>query len=176
MRRVLEPANPESRSSKRQCQGVVVFDRETRNVATSCAQQDAASAGLRYVSDAQSGIRRRRSGTGFSYLRPDSCRLSDPAVVQRLRSLAIPPAWQDVWIWPPKPSFSARRYDGHKVGTQNKDDPADVAKTGFDAMIRRERVVSGWQNKILVAAAHVMPAETLARQHTKMAALGTTDK
>jgi uncharacterized protein len=39
-------------------------------------------------------------------------------------------------------------------------------------------VVSGWQNKlqVAVAAAHVMPEETLARQHTKMAASGTAKK
>jgi DNA topoisomerase-1 len=75
-----------------------VFDCEARNVATVCAQEDAASAGLRYVSDAQRGIRRRRSGTGFSYLGPDGCRLSDRAAVRRIRALAIPPAWEDVWI------------------------------------------------------------------------------
>jgi short-subunit dehydrogenase len=64
-----------------------------------------------------------------------------------------------------------------KVGTQKKDDPADVAKNGFEAMMKGEGgVVSGWQNKMQVAAAHVMPAETLARQHTKMAAPGTARK
>ena len=37
-------------------------------------------------------------------------------------------------------------------------------------------VVSGWQNKLQVAAAHVMPAERLAKQHSKMAAPGTAEK
>jgi len=60
----------------------------------------AESAGLRYVSDDRPGIRRKRSGKGFSYLRPDGTRLSDPKVLRRLRSLAIPPAWTDVWICP----------------------------------------------------------------------------
>jgi uncharacterized protein len=64
-----------------------------------------------------------------------------------------------------------------KVGTQEKDDPADVAKNGFAAMMKGEGgVVSGWHNKLQAAAAHVMPAETLAKQHRKMAAPGTARK
>jgi uncharacterized protein len=61
-----------------------------------------------------------------------------------------------------------------KVGTDKKDDPADVAKNGFEAMMKGEGgVVSGVHNKMQVAAAHVMPAQTLAKQHSKMAAPGT---
>jgi DNA topoisomerase I len=63
-------------------------------------RDDAEIAGLRYVSDNQSGIRRRRSGKGFSYLRPDGSRLSEPRVLRRIRSLVIPPAWSEVWICP----------------------------------------------------------------------------
>ena len=61
-----------------------------------------------------------------------------------------------------------------KVGTQKKDDPADVAKTGFDAMMRGDGdVVSGWQNKLQSAIANITPAGVLAEQHRKMAAPGT---
>jgi short-subunit dehydrogenase len=64
-----------------------------------------------------------------------------------------------------------------KVGTDKKDDPADVAKNGFEAMIEGEGgVVSGWQNKLQVAAAHVMPAERLAKKHSELAAPGTAKK
>jgi uncharacterized protein len=64
-----------------------------------------------------------------------------------------------------------------KVGTQKKADPADVARDGFEAMMKGEGgVVSGWKNKMQAAAAHVMPAETLAKQHTKMAAPGTAKR
>lgn len=64
-----------------------------------------------------------------------------------------------------------------KVGQQEKDDPADVAKDGFDAMMAGEGgVVSGWKNKMQAAAAHVTPAGVLAHQHTKMAAPGTAKK
>ena len=59
----------------------------------------ARAAGLRYVSDTQPGIRRKRSGRGFVYLGPDG----EPVRRRRLegiRALAIPPAWTDVWICP----------------------------------------------------------------------------
>jgi DNA topoisomerase-1 len=56
--------------------------------------------GLRYVSDARPGIRRRRMGTGFAYTRPDGRAVRDPDTLARIRSLAVPPAWTDVWICP----------------------------------------------------------------------------
>ena len=60
----------------------------------------ALGAGLRYVTDGVAGISRRRSGKGWSYYTPDSVRIGDPATRKRLNSLAIPPAWTDVWICP----------------------------------------------------------------------------
>ncbi len=44
------------------------------------------------------GIRRRGAGRGFSYLDEDSTRIEDDEVLARIRTLAIPPAWTDVWI------------------------------------------------------------------------------
>lgn len=58
------------------------------------------SAGLTWISDSQSGWSRQRRGRGFSYLDTDGQVIRDPAVRDRLRSLVIPPAWQDVWISP----------------------------------------------------------------------------
>ena len=46
------------------------------------------------------GFARRRCGKGFTYLAPDGRPLDDPAARERIRSLVIPPAWQDVWICP----------------------------------------------------------------------------
>ena len=61
-----------------------------------------------------------------------------------------------------------------KVGTQKKDDPAMVAKTGFDAMMKGEGdVVAGWHNKLQAAIAHVAPAGVLAEMHRSMAEPGT---
>jgi uncharacterized protein len=60
------------------------------------------------------------------------------------------------------------------VGTSKKDDPADVAKTGFDAMMRGDGdVVTGWKNKFGSAVANVTPAGVLARQHRGMAEPGS---
>jgi DNA topoisomerase-1 len=57
-------------------------------------------AGLRYVTDARPGIRRKRAGKGFTYARADGSKLTEPDVLRRIKSLAIPPAWTDVWICP----------------------------------------------------------------------------
>jgi DNA topoisomerase I len=46
------------------------------------------------------GIRRRRRGKGFEYLDDDGRRVTEPSVLERIRELAIPPAWEDVWICP----------------------------------------------------------------------------
>ena len=63
------------------------------------------------------------------------------------------------------------------VGTTEKDDAAEVAKNGFDAMMKGEGdVVSGFKNKIQSAAANVTPAGVLASQHRKMAEPGTAKK
>ncbi|MEW6154938.1 MAG: DNA topoisomerase IB [Actinomycetota bacterium] len=44
------------------------------------------------------GIRRRRAGRGFTYVRPDGQRVTDPDQLDRIRALVIPPAWTDVWV------------------------------------------------------------------------------
>jgi short-subunit dehydrogenase len=63
------------------------------------------------------------------------------------------------------------------VGTAKKDDPADVAKTGFKAMLRGDGdVVSGLKNKLQSAVANVTPSPVLAKQHRKMAAPGSAGK
>jgi short-subunit dehydrogenase len=64
-----------------------------------------------------------------------------------------------------------------KVGQQEKDDPADVARVGFEAMMRGDGdVVSGLKNKIQSAVANVTPASVLAEQHRKMAEPGSGKK
>ncbi|MBM6579541.1 SDR family NAD(P)-dependent oxidoreductase [Microvirga sp. BT689] len=64
-----------------------------------------------------------------------------------------------------------------QVGQDKKDDPADVAKVGFDAMMRGDGdVVSGWKNKFTTVLASVTPAGILAEQHRKMAEPGSGKK
>jgi len=67
---------------------------------TDVVRASARAAGLRYASDARPGITRRRAGRGFSYRDADGRPIRDPATVERIRRLAIPPAWTDVWICP----------------------------------------------------------------------------
>jgi len=64
------------------------------------------------------GITRRRSGRGFRYVGPDGKTIRDAAVLERIRSIVIPPAWTDVWICP--------REDGH------------IQATGRDARGRKQ--------------------------------------
>lgn len=56
--------------------------------------------GLRYVSNETSGIRRVKSGKNFGYLNDTGKKVSDGETLGRIKSLAIPPAWTEVWICP----------------------------------------------------------------------------
>jgi DNA topoisomerase-1 len=62
------------------------------------ASSSAASAGLRYVTDRTPGITRRRIGSGFRYMTDSGAPLRDGRELGRIKALAIPPAWRDVWI------------------------------------------------------------------------------
>jgi DNA topoisomerase-1 len=63
-------------------------------------EQAALSAGLRYVTDDSPGLRREPARDGFTFLRAGGAEVRDEATLQRIRSLAIPPAWTEVWICP----------------------------------------------------------------------------
>lgn len=75
-----------------------------RSEALECLEDDpqevAESSGLRYVSDDQPGITRRRHGQGFTYLDRNGETIRDRKLRDRLKALAIPPAWTEVWICP----------------------------------------------------------------------------
>jgi len=58
----------------------------------------AEEAGLRYVNDRMPGIRRVRQGRGVRYVDPDGSPVRDRETLERIRALAVPPAWRDVWI------------------------------------------------------------------------------
>src|SRR4051812_42366512 len=62
--------------------------------------ESARAGGLRYVSDESPGFGRQRAGKGFRYFHTSGKELRDPAHLGRIKSLAIPPAWTDVWICP----------------------------------------------------------------------------
>ena len=123
-------------------------------------EEAAAQAGLRYVSDERPGLRRRKSGKGFSYLRSEGSTLSDRQVLNRIRSLAIPPAWTDVWICPIA--------DGH------------IQATGRDARGRKQyryhsrfrEVREGTKYEHVVAFANALPAiRSKVREHMALRGL-----
>jgi DNA topoisomerase I len=109
-------------------------------------KQAAESAGLRYVSDARPGIRRKKTGRGFAYTRADGSKLSEPAVLSRIRALAIPPAWTDVWICP----FA----DGHIQATGR--DAKGRKQYRYHARFREVRESTKYQH--VVAFADALPA------------------
>jgi len=60
----------------------------------------ARAVGLRYVSDDQPGIQRKKRGDSFDYIDADGERITNEATLALIKSLAIPPAWTEVWICP----------------------------------------------------------------------------
>lgn len=62
--------------------------------------QSAKEAGLRYVTDADPGLQRKRKGKGFRYVGVDGAPVRDAETLERIKALVIPPAWTEVWICP----------------------------------------------------------------------------
>jgi DNA topoisomerase-1 len=74
-------------------------DRDRDEEGTVADPRDAAEeAGLAYVDDSTPGLTRRKSGAGFSYRDPKGAPVRDAKTLARIRALAIPPAYTDVWI------------------------------------------------------------------------------
>ena len=83
---------------------------------------------LEYVTDEEPGIRRRRAGRGFVYSYPDGRTVRRDSELDRIRALAVPPAWTDVWI--------AREANAH------------LQATGRDARGRKQyRYHSEWRSQ-----------------------------
>lgn len=64
------------------------------------SKEAARAAGLRYISDRRPGLRRVKSGKNFRYVDPNDKPVRDEEILGRIKSLVIPPAWNDVWISP----------------------------------------------------------------------------
>ena len=65
-------------------------------------EESAEEAGLRYVTDTDGGVSRRRAGKGWAFFDADGRRITDEKRIAWFKRLAIPPAWTDVWICPDK--------------------------------------------------------------------------
>ncbi len=73
--------------------------------------------------------------------------------------------------------FDRAEMEDTKIGASKKDDPAEVAKQGFEAMLKGEGdVVTGWHNKLQSAIANITPAGLLAEQHRKQAQPGSAGR
>lgn len=94
-------------------------------------QESAAAAGLRYVLDDRPGISRTKIGKSFHYIAPNGKKIKDPADLGRIKALAIPPAWTNVWICPGanghlqavgKDARGRKQYRYHKRWREVRDD------------------------------------------------------
>nr|WP_232298916.1 DNA topoisomerase IB [Granulicella tundricola] len=83
--------------------------RVAADVGVSDPMASAEAAGLRYVTDAEPGIHRRKTAGGFRYVDAAGKAVRDAKMLGRIKSLVIPPAWSDVWI--------SARADGHLQAT-----------------------------------------------------------
>lgn len=143
------------------------------------AEATAAHAGLRHVTDAMPGIRRRRAGTGFSYRRASGARVDDAATLARIRALAIPPAWTEVWICPdPRGHLQASGRDarGRKQYRYHPDWSAVRGNGKFDRVVafgealpglrrrlRRDLAKPGYPREKVLAIVVALLGETLVR-------------
>src|SRR5690606_33656903 len=112
------------------------------------ARDDAAAAGLRYVEDGEPGFTRRRRGKGFSYLDQVGRPLTDAAERERVRSLAVAPAWSDVWVCPyadghlqatGRDEAGRKQYVYHPAFTAVRDAAKYARLPAFGALLPRVR-------------------------------------
>ncbi len=113
--------------------------------------EEAREAGLRYNTDARPGIRRDLRGKNFVYRSASGARVTDEATLARIRRLAIPPAWQDVWISAHdnghiqatgRDARGRKQYRYHADWRQRRDD------NKFDRMIAFARVLPRLRRRV----------------------------
>ncbi len=143
------------------------------------AVQDARGAGLRHVSDTAAGLRRKRQGDGFAYRTSDGARVHEASTLQRIRALAIPPAWTDVWICPyPNGHLQAsgrdargrKQYRYHAHWSALRGDGKFDRVIGFGQSLprlrrrqQRDLKLSGFPRDKVLAIVTMVMAETLIR-------------
>ncbi|HEX2102451.1 MAG TPA: DNA topoisomerase IB [Solirubrobacteraceae bacterium] len=121
------------------------------------------------------GLRRVRRGRGFSYLDTDGERLDEPEVVQRIDELAIPPAWEDVWICPyPGGHIQATGIDaaGRKQYLYHPHWRARRDQEKFDDMVEFARALPALRERVEEA----LQAGDLGREHVLACATRLLDR
>ena len=122
-----------------------------RATASDRPEKAAARAGLRHVSDERPGIRRVRCGRGFRYRRPQGGPVRDARTLARIRSLAIPPAYTDVWICPdPRGHLQATGRDarGRKQYRYHPDWNAERGSGKFDRVVAFGRALPKLRRRV----------------------------
>jgi DNA topoisomerase-1 len=123
-----------------------VPDPQDAPTSADAARHTAREAGLRYASDARPGWTRRRAGRGFSYRDTAGRPIRDRAALARIRALAIPPAWTDVWICPSpdghlqasgRDARGRKQYRYHRRWTTRRD------RAKFDRMLAFAEALPG---------------------------------
>lgn len=149
------------------------------SVAAVRASGSATTAGLVHVSDDARGLRRQRRGNGFIYLQPSGRRVTDSRVLERIRKLAIPPAYEDVWICNhPRGHLQAtgrdargrKQYRYHAQWRVARDGAKFERMAAFGAALprlrrrlRRDLVAAGLSREKVIAAVVRLLDTTLAR-------------
>ncbi|TWO69917.1 DNA topoisomerase IB [Caenimonas sedimenti] len=118
-------------------------------------REAAEAAGLTYTSDSQRGLRREPAGEGFRYLKHNGEPVTDEATLARIRKLAIPPAWTDVWICPRANGHlqaTGRDARGRKQYKYHPDFREQRESTKYEHMLEFAQVLPGLRRQI---AAHM---------------------
>src|SRR4051812_2598142 len=130
---------------------------------------------LRRADCSSAGIQRRRRGRGFEYIDQDGARLTDEETLDRIRSLAIPPAWEEVWICPfPMGHIQAtgidargrKQYRYHDKWRERRD------QQKFDEMIDFARALPRMRERV----ASDLAAEGLTRERVLACAVRLLDR
>ncbi|MET0808529.1 MAG: DNA topoisomerase IB [Pseudoxanthomonas sp.] len=143
------------------------------------AASHAAEAGLVYVSDTEPGISRRRAGKGFAYRQPNGETVRDAATLQRIRALAVPPAYTEVWICRSvrghiqatgRDARKRKQYRYHEQWSATRGDGKFDRIVAFGQALpklrralRRDLALPGWPRAKVLALVVAVMADTLVR-------------
>jgi DNA topoisomerase-1 len=145
---------------------------------THTPEEDAAAAGLVYSSDDMPGITRSKRGRGWSFTDPQGCTIRDQKVRARCLSLAVPPAYQDVWICPDplghlqatgRDERGRKTYQYHQDWRRFRDEKKFASLPSFGQNLRRARASNeelreGSQprrGRVLAALFHLLDAHAV---------------